>query len=77
MIQFISATPTEVNYENKELSNKNCTDFVKNVSLGIQEELEDPEPSEEFKTELQQHFKLLENKVLNDDREKRHINHGM
>ena len=56
MIQFISVTPTAVNYESRELSNKNCTVLVKNVSLGIQEELEDPEPSEAFKTELQQHL---------------------
>ena len=80
MIQFISATPIDVNYEHKELSYKNCTIIAKNISnleQGNQEELEDPEPSEEFKAEMQQHFELLKHKVIDlDDREKRQSTGG-
>ena len=70
MIQFICATPT--GNGNKEINSKNCTILAQNVSLVNQEELKDPQSSEEFKAEILHYLKVLKNEVQDVDREKRH-----
>ena len=62
MIQAILAEGAQLQGEKApDPSIKNCTIISQNVSeleQGDEEELKDPEPSEEFKAEIQQHFKL-------------------
>lgn len=80
MVWIASATPVvDVNIKDKELNNKNCTVVASNVTNlepGDQEELEEPEPSEEFKAEIRRHFELMKNKPQDNDREKRQSSGG-
>lgn len=73
MIQSIPAEGAQLQAEKApEPSVENCTIISQNVSeleQGDEEELKDPEPSEEFKAEIQQQFKLP--KVIDNVREKR------
>ena len=80
MVWIASATPVDVNeLRDKELSSRNCTVVVNNITnleMGEQEELEEPEPSEEFKAEIRRHFEQLKHKPLDDDRDKRQSTGG-
>ena len=79
MIQSMAATPAEATQllqadKVSEPSIKNSTIISQNTSeleQGDEEELKDPESSEEFKAEIQQHFKQPKIKALDNVREKR------
>lgn len=84
MIQSMAATPAAAEATKLEADNlqvlesgvTNCTAVSKNGSeleeLQNDEDLEDPEPSEEFKAEIQQRMKQAKVKALDNVREKRH-----
>ena len=76
-----SATPVaDVNIRDNVLINKNCTVVASNstnLQPGDEEELEESEPSEEFKAEIRRHFELIKNKPQDNDREKRQSRGGI
>ena len=77
---WIASTSPIGDMKDMELNNKNCTIVVSNMTnleLGDEGDLEDPEPSEEFKAEIRRHFELImKNKPRDEDREKRQSSGG-
>ena len=76
---WIASTSPIGDTKDKELNNKNCTIIVSNmtnIELGDEGDLEEPEPSEEFKAEIRRHFELMKNKPRDEDREKRQSSGG-
>ena len=78
MIQAISSTPVDTNFGNKSNNSKNCiSDVNEQQGLVVEEqEQEDPEPGEEFKAELRNHFEQLKQRAEDYDREKRQSSGG-
>ena len=75
---WIASTSPIGDMKDKEL-NKNCTIIVSNmtnIELGDEGDLEEPEPSEEFKAEIRRHFELMKNKPRDEGREKRQSSGG-